>query len=380
MRIGFTGGGTGGHFYPLIAVAEALNKDFPDTEKYLYYFGNGDGADFEALKRNQINFVKISAGKNRLYFSMQNFTDMFRTLWGVVEGMFKMAIYYPDVIFSKGGYVAFPVLFVSRILRIPIIIHDSDTIPGRVTLYASKFAKNVLIAWPECGEYLVNSRLVNPAKIQFVGLPIRQKLLPQTEAVSISGQFSNLKTNIPTLYIVGGSQGSERLNEAIMASLPIILPHAQIIHQTGKANFEIVKTISAKLLEKDENKNNYFPIAYLEEDLQREVFQKTSLVICRGGSQILEFFCWGLPSIMIPIPKEISRDQTTNSFAAMQRGAAFVIEEKNLTPRILQNEVLRLLNDHKILANMSASARQYSKTDASNKVAELLINTGKSHK
>jgi UDP-N-acetylglucosamine--N-acetylmuramyl-(pentapeptide) pyrophosphoryl-undecaprenol N-acetylglucosamine transferase len=379
MRIGFTGGGTGGHFYPLIAVAEALNKDFPDTEKYLYYFGNGDGADFEALKRNQINFIKISAGKNRLYFSMQNFTDMFRTLWGVVEGMFKMAIYYPDVIFSKGGYVAFPVLFVSRILRIPIIIHDSDTIPGRVTLYASKFAKNVLIAWPECGEYLVNSRLVNPAKIQFVGLPIRQKLLPNTNVTSISGEFSNLKTNIPTLYIVGGSQGSERLNEAIMASLPIILPHAQIIHQTGKANFEMVKTISAKLLEKDENKNNYFPIAYLEEDLQREVFQKTSLVICRGGSQILEFFCWGLPSIMIPIPKEISRDQTTNSFAAMQRGAAFVIEEKNLTPRILQNEVLRLLNDHKILANMSASARQYSKTDASNKVAELLINTGKSH-
>jgi UDP-N-acetylglucosamine--N-acetylmuramyl-(pentapeptide) pyrophosphoryl-undecaprenol N-acetylglucosamine transferase len=296
MRIGFTGGGTGGHFYPLIAVAESLKNRYQDEEIYMYYFGN-EPYDIDALKRNSIHFVKIKAGKNRLYFSIQNFADMFKTLWGVIEGMFKMAIYYPDVIFSKGGYVAFPVLLVSRILRIPIVIHDSDTIPGRVTLYASKFAKNILIAWPECGEYLVNTGRVNPDKIQFVGLPIRQKLLPNTNSPSISGVFSNIKTNIPTLYIVGGSQGSERLNEAIMASLPIILPHAQIIHQTGKGNFEMVKTISAKLLENDENKGNYFPIAYLEEDVQREVFQKTSLVICRGGSQILEFFCWGLVSV-----------------------------------------------------------------------------------
>jgi UDP-N-acetylglucosamine--N-acetylmuramyl-(pentapeptide) pyrophosphoryl-undecaprenol N-acetylglucosamine transferase len=82
---------------------------------------------------------------------------------------------------------------------------------------------------------------------------------------------------------------------------------------------------------------------------------------------------------MIPIPKDISRDQTSNSFAAMQRGAAFVIEEKNLTPRILQNEILRLLKDHKILANMSASARQYAITDAAEKVSDLLVNIGKSH-
>jgi UDP-N-acetylglucosamine--N-acetylmuramyl-(pentapeptide) pyrophosphoryl-undecaprenol N-acetylglucosamine transferase len=378
MRIGFTGGGTGGHFYPLIAVAEAIKNKYTEEQIFLYYFGNVP-YDIDALKRNSIDFVKISAGKNRLYFSLENFIDMFKTLWGVIEGMFKMAIYYPDVIFSKGGYVSFPVLFVSRILRIPIVIHDSDTVPGRVTLHASKFAKNILIAWPECAEYLVNTHRVNPQKIQFVGLPIRQKLLPNTNVPSISGEFSNLKNNIPTLYIVGGSQGSERLNEAIMASLPIILPHAQIIHQTGKGNFEMVKTISSKLLENDENKANYFPIAYLEEDVQREVFQKTSLVICRGGSQILEFFCWGLPSIMIPIPKDISRDQTSNSFAAMQRGAAFVIEEKNLTPRILQNEILRLLKDHKILANMSASARQYAITDAAEKVSDLLVNIGRSH-
>ena len=380
MRIGFTGGGTGGHFYPLIAVAEVLNKNYKDTEKYLYYFGNGDGADFEALKRNEINFVKISAGKNRLYFSFENFKDMFKTFWGIIQGMFKLAIYYPDVIFSKGGYVAFPVLFVSRILRIPIIIHDSDTVPGRVTLYSAKFAKKILIAWPECGEYLLNTKMINPDKINFIGLPIRQKLLPQTNVLSISGAFTNLKNNMPTLYIVGGSQGSQKLNEAILASLPIILPYAQIIHQTGKTNFDSVKLISQKLIENVEQKDNYFPIAYLDEDMQREVFQKTSLVICRGGSQILEFFTWGLPSVMIPLPKDISRDQTTNSFAAMQRGAAYVIEEKNLTPRILQNEVLRLLKDHKILANMSASARQYAKIDAAEKVAEILINTGKSHK
>ncbi len=378
MRIGFTGGGTGGHFYPLIAVAEAIKNKYTEEQIFLYYFGN-EAYDADALKRNNINFVKISAGKNRLYFSMQNFTDMFKTFWGIVEGMFKMAIYYPDIIFSKGGYVSFPVLFVSRILKIPVIIHDSDTIPGRVTLYASRFARNILIAWPECGEYLVNSHTINPQKIQFVGLPIRQKLLPNSNTPSLGGQFSNLKTNIPTLYIVGGSQGSQNLNETIMASLPIILPHTQIIHQTGKNNFEMVKTISTKLLENNENRQNYFPIAYLEEDMQREVFQKTSLVICRGGSQILEFFCWGLPSIMIPIPKEISRDQTSNSFATMQRGAAFVIEEKNLTPRILQNEILRLLKDHKILANMSASAREYAVTDAAEKVADLLVNVGRSH-
>lgn len=378
MRIGLVGGGTGGHFYPLMAVAEVLRDKYKKEDLHIYYFGP-EKYDENYLNKNQINFVHIPAGKNRVYSSFQNYLDMFKVVRGIFWSMLKLPIYYPDVIFSKGGYTAFPVLVAAKILRIPVVEHDSDTVPGRVSLKFAKYAKLVAVGWIEGGKYLIEKTKINEDKIMETGVPTRKVLNPMYKYDEGQKQFPLINRTLPIISILGGSQGSQNINESIIPTLPFVLPFAQIIHQTGKDNFKTVKATTEKLLEKSKDKNNYYVQDFFNEAQMREIYKDSSVIIMRSGSQILETFLWGVPTILVPIKEEVSRDQTSNAFAAMRRGASIVIEEKNLTPHILQNEILRLLQNNQELARMSASARQSAKYDASEKIADILLKYCKSH-
>ncbi len=155
MKILLTGGGTGGHFYPLIAVAEEINKIIDDEKianVQLYYFSDAP-YDREALFENRIHFTEIPAGKMRIYFSIKNFTDLFKTAYGALLGFWNVFKLFPDVVFAKGAYASFPTLFAAHILRIPVIIHESDSAPGRVTAWAGKFAKFVALSYSESVEF-----------------------------------------------------------------------------------------------------------------------------------------------------------------------------------------------------------------------------------
>ena len=148
MKIVFTGGGTGGHFYPIIAVAESVRdlvKERHLLEPDLYFFGPSV-FDERALYENDITFVKTPAGKARLYFSLMNYIDMVKTGWGIIGTLFKMYRLFPDIVFSKGGYGSVPTLMAARVLGIPVIIHDSDAIPGRATLMAAPYAKKIALS------------------------------------------------------------------------------------------------------------------------------------------------------------------------------------------------------------------------------------------
>jgi UDP-N-acetylglucosamine--N-acetylmuramyl-(pentapeptide) pyrophosphoryl-undecaprenol N-acetylglucosamine transferase len=378
MRIGLVGGGTGGHFYPLMAVAEVLRDKHNQDDLHLYYFGP-EKYNKEYLDKNNIRYVHIPAGKKRVYFSFANYFDMFKIFTGIFVAMLKLPIYYPDVIFSKGGYTAYPVLFAARVLRIPVVEHDSDTVPGRVSLKFAKYAKLIAVGWMEGGKYFLNNTHIKEEKIMETGLPVRRNLNPMFKIEKVPKQFGFINQSLPTISVLGGSQGSQNINESVLAALPKILPFVQVIHQTGDSNFKSVSETSKRLLEKEEYKNNYFCKAFFNETEMREIYESSSLIIMRSGSQVLEAFMWGIPSILIPIKEEVSRDQTSNAFAAMRRGASIVIEEKNLTPHILQNEILRLLQNNKELARMSASARDNAKYDAGEKIASILIKFCKSH-
>ncbi len=378
MRIGLVGGGTGGHFYPLMAVAEILREKYKQEDLHLYYFGP-EKYNEEYLKNLNIKYVNIPAGKNRVYSSIQNYFDIFKIVRGLFWSMIKLPIYYPDVIFSKGGFTAYPVLFAARILQIPVVEHDSDTVPGRVSLKFAKYSKLVAVGWTEGAKYFLNNARITEEKIMETGVPTRKVLNPMYKKEAQQKQFPFINKSLPLISILGGSQGSQNINESVMAALPQILPFAQVIHQSGTDNYKTVKETTDKLLEKTENKNNYFCQGFFTEPQMREIYENSSLIIMRAGSQILETFMWGVPTILIPITEEVSRDQTSNAFASMRRGASIVIEEKNLTPHILQNEILKLLQDNKNLARMSASARESAKFDASEKIANILLKYCKSH-
>ena len=173
MKILLTGGGTGGHFYPLIAIAERLSEIAAERKIIglkLYYMSDTP-YDKRALFENRITFVQIPAGKMRLYFSIKNVFDMIKTAMGAFFGLVSMFFIYPDVVISKGGYAAFPAVFAARFLRIPVVVHESDSFPGRLNSWTAKFAKRVAVSWPEAAEYLPKD------KTALSGQPIRKEIL-----------------------------------------------------------------------------------------------------------------------------------------------------------------------------------------------------------
>lgn len=372
IKILLTGGGTGGHFYPLIAVAQEINKAV-DNQKIanvrMYYFSDAP-YDEQALIENQITFKKINAGKMRMYFSVQNFFDMFKTAWGVIEAFIAVFQLYPDVVFAKGAYASFPTLFAARILGIPVIVHESDAAPGRVTAWAGKFAKYVAISYAESIQFFPKDRTAH------LGQPIR----PELEHPSIGGlEYLQLESGIPVVFILGGSLGAQLINEKILEALPDLVKNYQIIHQTGKANFDDVSKRANHILQNSEFKSRYKPFPFLNTLAMRMSAGVASVIISRAGSTIFEIAAWGIPSIVIPFTVSNNDHARKNAYAYARAGACEVIEEKNLTPHIIVSEVERLTSDLLLHDKMSAAAKDFFKAGAAKKIAEKVLEIGLSH-
>lgn len=367
MKILFTGGGSGGHFYPIIAVAEKLNKQFA-AEKIAQselYFMSTEPYNERLLFDNKIVFKRVTAGKMRAYFSIKNFFDLFKTAWGVLKAFFQMFALYPDVVFGKGGYASFPILVAARFFRIPVIIHESDSVPGRVNAWAGRFAQKIAISYPEAAQFF-------PAgKTALTGNPIRDEIMRP------SGQDAwkelGLDRDIPVLLIIGGSQGAMRINEQMETLAPRLVEKYQIIHQTGEANFAEVQASVNGLLGENPNASRYHLYGYLDNHTMRLASEAASLIVSRAGSAIFEIAAWGIPSILIPIANHVGDHQRKNAFAYARAGAAVVIEEANIGPNIILEEIDRLMADSAKRAEMSNAARAFARTDAADKIAEQII-------
>lgn len=374
MKIVFTGSGTGGHFYPIIAVAQEINE-IVEEERLLpprLYFIGPTPYDQKALYENGIVFRQSPAGKMRRYFSLWNVIDVFKTAIGIVKSVGQLFLIYPDVVFSKGGYASFPTLFAARLLRIPVIIHESDAVPGRVNLWAGKFAKRIAVSYAEAAERFDSER------VALTGNPVRRELY--TTAPEGGKEFLELEPGIPTILILGGSQGARRINETVLDVLPQLIEKYQVVHQTGDKHIELVRRTATVILEGHEHTNRYKPFGFLNVLALRMAAGASRLVISRAGSgTIFEVAMWGLPGIIIPIPEETSRDQRRNAFAYARSGAAVVVEESNLTPHVLVTEINRLISDEKLHEQMSEAAKRFAKPKAARRIAEEIIAFARQH-
>lgn len=374
MKILFTGGGTGGHFYPIIAVAEAVD-DLVRERKLLepqLYYAAPDPYDRNLLTANAITFVPTAAGKMRRYFSPLNIIDSIKTGWGVIRAVVRVFFLYPDVVFSTGGYASFPTLLAAKLFRVPVIILNCDASPGRVSRWAGAFAEKVALAFAEGAEHFPKD------KIAHTGNPIRKAaLLPAREGAF---EFLKLSHELPVLYITGGSQGAQVLNEVVLAALPQLLKHYQVIHQTGAENLADVEGRAQVVLANFLHKERYKPQGYLNDLATRMVAGAANLIIARAGAGIIfETAAWGLPAILVPIPEPTSHDQTTNAFAYARSGAAVVIEQNNLTPGLLVSEISRILDNPELARTMSAAARAFSRPNAAKVIANALLDIALSH-
>lgn len=373
MKILFAGGGTGGHFYPIIAVAEKINE-IADREKILevkLYYMSDSPYDKVSLFENGIEYVPIVAGKLRTYFSIKNFFDIFKVILGTFISILKLFFIYPDVIFSKGGYASFPTLISARLLRIPVFMHESDSAPGRVNIFTSKFAEKIAVSFDEAGRFFPKE------KTAWTGQPIRKEV--QNKAREGAYEYLKLDPTIPVIWVVGGSQGAQIINEAIMDALPTLLNSYQIIHQIGPKNIKGIDEESSVILENHPNKDRYKPFAFLNPLAIKMCAGASTIIISRAGSMIFEIANWGVPSIIIPITNSNGNHQRQNAYNYARAGGCIVIEEANLTPHILVAEIEKLLANKEKMTQMSKSALAYAHPDAAEKIARELINIGLSH-
>jgi UDP-N-acetylglucosamine--N-acetylmuramyl-(pentapeptide) pyrophosphoryl-undecaprenol N-acetylglucosamine transferase len=377
MKIVFTGGGSGGHFYPIIAVAEAIRKETVERRllaPQLYYI-SPTPFDEQALFENSITYIKSPAGKMRRYNSVKNITDIFVTIAGTVSSLITLFRIYPDVVFSKGGYASVPTVLAAHFLRIPIVIHESDSKMGRANKLAAKYAFRIAVAFDSAAEKLSAAQ---KAKVARVGIPIRMALtLPDKEGAK---QLLQLVPLLPTVLIIGGSLGSQRINTMILGALKELVAFANVIHQTGKDKFKDVEGESAVILQGDPNQQRYHVYPYLSAESMRQAASAADVIVSRAGSgSIAEISHWRKPAILVPIPESVSHDQRSNAYAYAHTGAAVVLEESNMTPHILMSEIHRISTDPALAASMGEKGIAFGTDNAAKILADELLSIGLSH-
>lgn len=372
MRVVLVGGGTGGHFYPLIAIAEAIrDRDAAlSIATELIYMGPYP-YDRQSLARLNIQFVSCPAGKQRNYFSLLNILDKFKAFFGFFVAIKKLYVLYPDVIMSKGGFTSVPVVLAAWLFRIPVIIHESDAVPGRANKFAARFARYIGISYDDTASYFPQS------KTALTGIPVRKSFFVQLQNPHT---LLNIPTDRHVIFVTGGSSGAVRINNLILDSLDELLPQFTLVHQTGEKNEAQVSETAGRLIQDTTLLERYFVYGSMSGEMIAAAEQAASIIVSRAGStSIVEIALAGKPSILIPIPEEISHDQRTNAYAYARAGAASVIEEKNMTDGLLTAEITKILSDQAIYTKMSQAAMGFTRPNAAYTLADTILGIGNEH-
>ena len=373
-RIVLAGGGTGGHIYPLLAVAEELKKTFEKNGYLLDLHFVGTPGRFEGeIKAAGIKVHKILAGKFRRYLSFGNLIDIPKIFIGLIQAFLKIYAIMPNAVFSKGGPGAFQTVLAARFHMIPVMIHESDAYPGLTNLLSAKFAKRIAISFGAVTKYF------NPSKTILTGNPLRPSLLRQRLESGAAKEALGFSSASPLVLVLGGSQGSERVNDFIISVLKDVINEAQILHQTGSANYAFVsKAAQATLVDvavSAEAKNRYKAVSFLEGKEMAYALSAADVVIGRAGSgTIFEIAAFGKPSILIPLPEAAGDHQRENAYAYAQSGAAYVTEESNISSNILLSQIRRLVGGGDLPKAMSQAALNFAKPQAAEAIATEVFN------
>lgn len=376
MRILFTGGGTGGHLFPIIAVARELKKlQTPDSPPPKMLFIGPRTIGGEALEKEGIGRQSIQAGKLRRYFSGHNFFDLFRVFIGFLQSLWIVFAYMPNVIFSKGGFGSVPVVLAAWLYRIPVLTHESDAIPGLSVKLTSRLSKRIAVSFPSAAEFF-------PAKkTALVGNPVRAEILAGSKDAAKT--IFKLLGQKPVILILGGSQGAKTINDIISTILNDLLEKCEIIHQCGEENYEEIKTLIGNPRAPLEatpltGLAGYHLFPFLDEEQYKNAFAAADLVVSRAGAgTIFEIAACAKPSVLIPLPNSAQDHQKQNAFEYAKTGATLVVQQENLTPNFLKDRVFALLGNPDLLAKMSSAARSFAKPDADSQIAQELLNIAK---
>jgi UDP-N-acetylglucosamine--N-acetylmuramyl-(pentapeptide) pyrophosphoryl-undecaprenol N-acetylglucosamine transferase len=323
MKILFTGGGSAGHVTPNVALIEQSLKEGREC----LYVGSRAGIETEIIKPLNIPYHAISSGKLRRYFDWQNFVDPFLIIYGIIQSLFICLRHKPDVVFSKGGFVAVPVVFAAWLVRIPVICHESDITPGLANKICFPFARFICVNFEQTTQYLSKKYLL-VGKVKVTGTPVRASLL---EGESLRGRQSlSIDSDKPLLLVFGGSLGAKVINEQVRRVLNNLTETFALVHVTGAGNVD----------QSLDSVPGYLQVEFMANEFG-DVLAAADVVVARAGANsIYELLLTRKPHILIPLTAAASRgDQLVNARIFSEAGYSRVIDEAALNDELFLMEI-----------------------------------------
>lgn len=370
LHVLLLGGGTGGHIYPLVAVANQLKAQAAakQLQLELRYFGD-PGSYAKLLQDNAITISGVASSKLRRYASAKNFLDIFKFFFGFIQALFKLYFFMPEVVFSKSGPGVLPIIYAARWYRIPIVIHESDAVPGLTNLASAKHAAVVEVSFENAKQYFAKSKVVN-----LTGTPVREGVINMKSPGACREELG-LPDAKPIVFVVGGSQGAQSINEFILEHAETLLTQFEVVHQVGADNYEQYKKeyefVSKNY--REEIKKNYVLLPYLSDAQMAAAFGAADIVISRAGSSIFEIAANGKPALLVPLTSSANNHQFENAYAYSQAGAGVVIEEPNLLIGLIMTQLTKLVEDKEFAEKMKTAAKSFYKPNAAQEIARDVL-------
>lgn len=380
MRIVLTGGGTGGHIMPFESIIEALRSAFAEKQSTFPGFTDPNVLEIsflgilasgakEFFDRYHIPTYNIPSGKMRRYASALNIIDVaFRLPLGIIIALIRMWKIMPDVVISKGGYASMPVCIAAIIYRIPILLHESDVVPGSSNAFVMRFAAAVTLGFAVSRQYLQQYE----KKLFVTGTPTR--MLISEDRKNESKQEFGLPPEEHVLLVMGGSQGAQQINEALIASLPNLIGEMAIIHITGEEKHAAVKKVAEEFLAKSPRKEMYKSFPTLQgAKMTHALMASDTAVIRAGASSLAEIAHLRIPSLIIPLNGAAHDHQRKNALAFEAAGAALVLDPTNVTPRLLTQAVKRLISSEQLRTAIIQNIKALDFPNAALDIATLAL-------
>ena len=349
MRLLLAGGGTGGHLFPAVALAEQLRIEIPESE--VLFVGTENGLEYRMLPELGWNLETIEMSGFAGLGVKRRVLSLFKLTKGFMQSRKILEEFQPDVVVGVGGYASVPVLLAAKLLGVPYLIHEQNAWPGLANRLLGRWARRICLSFPDadrafhCGATVVTG---NPVRVGMEDCP----------EVSLTA---------PCLLIFGGSLGARTINQVMTSLLPqldCMQNTLKIIHQTGEKDWPEV----AEAYKKNGWENSVV-VPFITE--MRDAYAEASLVICRAGATTLaELAVCGRPSILIPYPHAAGAHQSANARAMEAKGGAMVFEERNLVPEHLGKVVKDLLSDRITLQAMAAAAKATARHGAAARLLE----------
>ncbi len=368
MRALISGGGTGGHVYPALAVAQQLQQQYNAD---ILYLGSDDGLETSLVPAAGLHLKTVQAGKLQRFLSWRTVAGVARVPVGMAQAIGIVRAFRPDVAFTSGGYVAVPAGLAARLNGVPLLMHQQDVPPNLSNKLLAPLATRISVAFADSLRYFPAQKTVQ------LGNPIRQAILDVRD-VSLQQARTELGfiPHIPLVLVTGGSQGARHLNQTVCYALPELLKQCQVLHISGSNLFHETQNLAEQALAGAENemRQRYRLEPYMNEEMSTAL-QAADLVLCRSGASVLsELAVLGKPSLLVPLPPAIgSSPQEANAAMFQREQAAEVILNNLLKPELMIERITYILSQQGCLQTMSKAASTLAKPYATQEIVETLV-------